>query len=153
MASFKDGKNRDWIISVDVATIKAVRAQLSIDNQQVDLTQIANKDGVLLQRLASDVCFLVDLLWVFCKEQAKREDVDEVEFARGLIGDGIDNASSALIEAMIDFFPRERREILKAMWAKSQEVETLIMDQAKQDVAAMAPTEIAKTIMGQSPGS
>ena len=153
MASFKDSKNRDWIVSVDVATIKVVRARLSIDNQPVDLTQIANKDGVLLDRLARDVCFLVDLLWVLCEEQAPGKNVDEIEFARGLVGDGIDSASSALIEAMIDFFPRERRELLKAMWAKSQEVETLIMDQAKQDVAEMAPTEIAKRIMEQSPGS
>ena len=97
MASFKDSKNRDWIVSVDVATIKAVRARLSIDNQPVDLTQIANKDGVLLDRLAKDVCFLVDLLWVLCEEQAPGKNVDEIEFARGLVGDGIDSASGALL--------------------------------------------------------
>jgi hypothetical protein len=149
MSKFKDNKNREWTILVDVPAIKALRSDLKLD--------IMAQDQPIFDRLAEDPILLVDTLWVLCREQAAVKGVDEIDFARGLTGLAIDHATHSLMESIADFFPPQRRALmmkalgkLKVMESKALDVMDKMLD--KQDVdALMAQMETA--LSESTPGS
>jgi len=104
MAKFKDNKGNEWIVPVNSTTVKRVRDVLDID--LVDLNQTT------INRLIEDTVLLVDVLWVLCERQAKSKKVSEEGFAERLVGDPIDAAVDALLEAIANFFPALRRSLL-----------------------------------------
>lgn len=108
MSSFKDAEGRNWIIAVNVPTIKAVR-ELDTDN----VVNLAETSGDVIDRLEADLVLLVDVLWVLCEKQAKEAGVTEVQFGEALLGDAIEEATKALIEAMVNFTPGQRRLLLR----------------------------------------
>ena len=114
MASFKDPTNRVWHLSLDAPLINKVRKACDID--------LADSEGKSYQRLANDPVLLVDVLWVLVQKQAQGEGVSDEEFGRLLVGDPIEAATSALLEAIVDFFPSRRRELVKAVAEKNAQL-------------------------------
>lgn len=106
MQSFKDAKGRDWQIEITVNVIKKVRATLDID-----LTEV---DGAVYRRL-DDPVTLVDLLWLICEEEAQGRNLTDEDFGCGLVGDPIEDATNALLDAIADFFPGRKRSLIQAM--------------------------------------
>lgn len=111
MSSFKDTAGKSWTIHLDAPTIRAVRNALDLD--------LVDPDGKTYQRLADDPCLLVDCLWLLCQEQAGREGVKEEQFGKSLVGDAIEQATAALLAAIVDFSPTRRRELIQAVTAKN----------------------------------
>jgi hypothetical protein len=116
MRFFRDEKGRDWGLHIDVGTIARIRNEFAIDLSKV----LASREAI--DELAGDVVKLVDVLWGLVKPQAEAKQVTPACFAEGLLGDAIENAGDALIEAIIDFFPSRRRELLRQMWTKGKEL-------------------------------
>jgi len=113
MKTFADNSARTWAITVNVAAVKRVRDLLG-----VNLLEIADQKGKLLERLVEDPCLLCDILFALVKPEADAKGVTDEEFGRGLGGDVLDMATDALLSEIADFFPKGRREILRRILAK-----------------------------------
>lgn len=117
MKKFIDSKGRPWVVEVHVATIKRVKTLAGINLLEV-------VEGELVERLSSDPILLCDVLYSVCKPQADREGVSDEDFGTGLAGEAISEATKALIEALVDFFPEPRRRLLQKAAAKFHQVQT-----------------------------
>jgi hypothetical protein len=113
MPVFKDSAGREWIIRIDAPKIREVRNDCQID--------LAGIDGKAFDKL-QDVCLLVDVLWVLCRGQ--NHGVDAEAFGSSLVGDPIEHATAALVEAVTDFFPTRTRSLLRSLTEKQAAIET-----------------------------
>ncbi|QOJ04334.1 MAG: hypothetical protein HRU71_12925 [Planctomycetia bacterium] len=98
MKTFTDNQNRVWTLAVTVDAIKRVRALLGIDLMQVI-------EGKLIERLSLDPILLCDVVYAICKPEADGRSVNDEEFGRAMAGNAIEQASAALLEDLVDFFP------------------------------------------------
>ena len=120
MSTWKDTQGRTWQLGINVNTIKRVRELAGINLLDVF-------DGHLLNRLAEDPELLVNTLYAVCKPQAEQESVTPEAFAELLVGDAIEEAGAALVQGLIDFFPKDRREVLRRLWAATGKAQTEAM--------------------------
>lgn len=137
MATFKDSTGRDWVLAIDAWTVKQVRIRTG-----VELGKLLDDNMRPLVELVSNCERLVDVLWVLCEEQAARVGVNEVQFARGLGGDGLEQAVRAFEEAFALFCPSRQREILRALAAKVQSVEAATTAKALAAIEAIDPNAV-----------
>ena len=112
MPKFTDADGREWRVDVTLEEIKQVRADL-----EIDLLDVGSKE--LFARLVNDPVLIVDVLYVVLRKEADARSLDAVGFARGLRGDAVDDASRALLEALVAFFPKRRRAVLQAAVTKT----------------------------------
>jgi hypothetical protein len=136
MPEFKDNNGKPWSIVLDAPTIFGVRRDTcdregckhkAGDCAGVDL---AGPDGVAYESLAADPCLLVNVLWLLCKKQAAEAGVDEPQFASGLTGDAIDQATAAMLAGIADFFPPAKRALILAVIAKNNKMREMGMAKA-----------------------
>ena len=114
MRTFKDNAGRTWSVTLNVLQMKRIRAHLGIDLVNVITLDAGGKVKVdLVDRIANDPCLLVDILWVCVEDEAKAAGVTDEEFGRALAGDAIDEATKALLDELVDFFPGAKRLFLK----------------------------------------
>jgi hypothetical protein len=130
MRCFKDNAGRSWTIQINVDTIKRVR-----DLLKINLVEILTSN--LIQKLAEDPCLLGDLLFVICKPDADLQKISDSEFGRGLGGDAIESATTAFLEEMIDFFPLNRRKLLRAAVKRMQDLDNQLMTEAQKNLENM----------------
>lgn len=121
MKTFNDSTGREWQVAVNVAAVKRVRDLLDVD-------LLTAGDGKLFQRLAEDPVLLTDVVYALCKPQADKAEITDEEFGRGMAGEVIDNAVSALLPELVDFFPSPRRAILQKALAKFHKLEAMTQD-------------------------
>ena len=116
MPFFVDNQNRTWQVRITTTEIKRLRETLGLNIVDgFDLR--ANEKRDVLAELADPV-MLVDVLYVICQPQCEAADISDEQFGESLIGDVIDEATTALLEALCDFFPNKKRLILRALMAK-----------------------------------
>jgi hypothetical protein len=112
MPTFRDANSREWLVKLDAPKIAEVRKACGID--------LAALDGQAFGRLDQDPVLLVDVLWVLCRGQ--NPGVTDIQFGEALVGDPIEAATTALIEATIDFFPSRKRSLLRSLTGKQAAV-------------------------------
>ena len=114
MRTFKDNAGRTWSVSLNVLQMKRIRARLGIDLVNVIALEPDGKVKVdLVDRIATDPCLLVDILWVCVEDEAKAAGVSDEDFGRSLAGDSIECATAAFLDELVDFFPGAKRLFLK----------------------------------------
>jgi hypothetical protein len=113
MKTFADNAVRTWAIAVNVATIKRVK-----DLLQVNLLEIADPKGKLLEKIVDDPVLLCDILFCLIKPEADAKGISDEDFGRSLAGDVLGAATDALLAEIADFFPKGRREIMQRILAK-----------------------------------
>jgi hypothetical protein len=123
MTSFTDSQGRTWVLTVNVDAIRRVR-QLT----DVDLLEVVG--GKLLEQLAEDPVLLCDVLFALCKPEADAKQVSDEDFGRAMAGDTIEQATTALLEALADFFPGRKGELLKQAAAKLDQLQARVLDHA-----------------------
>ena len=121
MKTFKDNAGRTWTIAVNVDAIKRVKALLGINLLEV-------LDGKLVERFASDPILLVDVVYAICKTEADAQNVSDVQFGQAMGGNSLDLATTALMEELVDFFPSQRRAMLRKALEKFHQAETMVLD-------------------------
>ena len=127
MSSFKDTKDREWIIDVDIPIAKTIKRNLKID-------LMGAIDGSLFNQLASDYLLIYDLLYALCQDQADRRKIDEIEFAKALDGTAIEAGWAAVCEALVGFFPHEKRSILRDALEQRRKFESIALETASQAI-------------------
>ncbi len=116
MKTFSDNANRTWSVTINVDSIKRVRSLL-------DVNLLDAIDGKLLEQFISDPILLCDVVYVLCKPQADSQNLSDEEFGRAMAGDAIDSATTALLEELVDFFPKGKRELLAKALGKLKTLE------------------------------
>ncbi len=111
MKTFNDNSGRTWTVSLNVGALKRVRSLCEVD-------LMAAVEGKLVERLVTDPVLLCDVLFAICAEEAEKKGVTDEEFGRSLAGDAIDAGTTALLEELVDFFPKRRREVLRSALRK-----------------------------------
>jgi len=96
----------------------------------VDVDLVGATDAQLIQRLAGDPVLLVDVIYALCKPQADERNITDEEFGRAMWGDVIDHATTAMLEALADFFPSRRRELLQRAIGKVRTMERMTLEAA-----------------------
>ena len=144
MKTFLDKDKREWQIVVDVGQIKLVR-----DLVKVDLYGLFTDEA---KRLFSDPPLLVDTLFVLCRAQAEARKMSDEDFGRALSdGDVLEASADALVDAVMDFFPSSRREILRVTVAKSRQLVPDLQTLAMQKINALTVTDLLSASAGALP--
>lgn len=112
MARFKDAKGREWEITIDVNHLRKVRERLQCSLGKFDQ----------VNELAADPIKLVDVLYMLCADQAKRDNTTPEQFGRLMVGDALGDAFDALQDAYLDFCPSRQREADRALLAKTRKL-------------------------------
>lgn len=153
MASFTDATGRTWAVNIDVTTIRRLRSALD-----VNLLDMVEDEGKLLSQLLTDPVLLVDMIYVICKPQADQHNLSDEDFGRALVGDAIDRATDALLEALSAFFPSQRGALLRRLVEKTRKTMALAYQVASKQLDGLEITEadIASrlgSLSTKSPGS
>ena len=99
-----------------------------------------------LAELFGDLEKLVNCLFCACEEQAISKQVNEMEFAKGLMGDTLDEAVKAFLEAIADFFPNpHQRKTLKKFFETATKANEALMGMEAEKAEEML-TGIEKQI-------
>ena len=126
MKSFTDNLGRTWTLVVNVAAIKRVRALCGVDlNAIVEVDKDNNPSAELLERLSTDPVLLVDVLYAVCKTECDQKGVSDEDFGAAMAGDAIEQATAALLDEVVDFFPTAKRAALQKILAATRRFEVL----------------------------
>lgn len=133
MPKFKDAKDREWDLALNVGLLGKLRKEAGFD---LGKNTTAER---LSETLFADPEMIVRVLWVLCESQAEKTGVSPEEFGYGFDGPSINSAITAFIEAIIDFFHRPaaatamKAKLPQMMGSFDQKVQTIglaAMDQA-----------------------
>lgn len=142
MKSFTDNTGRTWTLVVNVSAIRRVRALCGVDLCSIVELDKDNKPNTeLLERLSTDPVLLVDVLYAVCKPECDGRNVSDEDFGSAMAGDAIEHASSALLDEIIDFFPRTKRMLLQKILSATRrfgeitrgKVESFLKDSSFED--------------------
>ncbi|MEX2091388.1 MAG: hypothetical protein WD971_01860, partial [Pirellulales bacterium] len=108
----------------------------------------------LLSRLADPVT-LVDVLYVLILPQAEEKNVTDEQFASALGGDTLTEATTALLEALCDFFQEPQRTFLRMVLAatKRKQAEAMTLLETEGDKLIQTALEKAVNIKTVQTGS
>ena len=129
MRTFKDNAGRTWTLALDVWTVKQVRDLLAMD--LLDLGESPGKPSLLV-RLISDPVLLVDVIYAVCRDQAAGAGISDEQFGRAMAGDAIEQATTAVLEELVDFFPSRRRIVLRKAMDKLRSLESVVLEAAQR---------------------
>lgn len=133
MPSFKDAAGREWLVKLSGPRIDEV-------NKATGVNLVSLSDPVF-PKFAEDMSLIPRCLWLICRKQAMQSNVDAEQFGEAVAGDCLEQAVSALTEAILDFFPQSTRDTLRALSRQDAATKSAAMDLLKttlenQDFAA-----------------
>lgn len=113
MATFKDNRDQEWEINLIAPLAEKIRADC-------DPNFLRNDDEVdnTYLRLAGDPVLLCRVIFLLCAVQRQQRNLSEEDFYMQIVGNAIDRATDALLEAMFQFTPKRTRVILEAFAAQ-----------------------------------
>ncbi len=127
MRTFTDNAGRTWTIAINVDCIRRLRATLNIDLLEA-------VEGKMIERLVGDPILLCDCIYVICKPDADQRNISDEDFGRAMAGDAIEYATTSLLEELVDFFPRNRRELLSKALLKFRSLESKAIELADKQL-------------------
>ena len=125
MKTFTDNTGRTWTLLVNVATIKRVRALCGVDLNSIIEVEDGKPTTKLLERLSTDPVLLVDVLYAVCRPECEQKGVSDEDFGAAMAGDAIEQATSALLDEVIDFFPEAKRLAFRKILSASRRFEEM----------------------------
>jgi hypothetical protein len=120
MHCFNDKNGQQWTLDLTVGSARRVKAACNVDLINLVNFDENTSEASELERLVSDPCLLVSVVYTLCEKQAVERSLDGEAFADVFSGETIENAINALIEEIISFSPPMRRKMLAKMYQTSQ---------------------------------
>ena len=120
MKSFTDNTGRTWALVVNVATIKRVRALCGVDLNSIVEVEDGKPSAKLLERLSGDPVLLVDVLYAVCRPECEQKGVSDEDFGAAMAGDAVEQATDALLDEIVDFFPAAKRKAFQRILSASR---------------------------------
>lgn len=125
MSTFTDNQGREWHLELTIPEARRIRKLLGID--------ILNFDAALPQ-LSADPILLCDVLFLLVEEQATRQQVTDDQFGSALVGQALESAADAFVEALINFFPPRRQKLLQTMQQTARELDLALTGLAENQI-------------------
>ena len=141
-ARFIDRRRREWRLELNYTLGKHIADVTGLDF-------INAHDGKALLGVMQSDETLVQVLWLFCEEQAVAANVDETEFGRGLDGLTLELAINALEECVLNFCRPARRVAIQAVREKAHEVEAAQAELVATKVRSPALAQAMATKMAE----
>lgn len=142
MRRFTDNDGREWVVSVNVAAVKRVRALTG-----VDLLGLLDPSSCVAEKLADPVT-LCDVLFAVVSPDADKRGVASECFGAAMGGDAIDSATAALMAEVVDFFPSaQRRELGHKLLAAAQVIATRQAEAMANAARETTPEAIAEQVL------
>jgi len=139
-AKWTDSEGREWSTAINVHAIQRAR-------NLVGVNLVDAFDGKLFVQLADDPVLLVNTIYAVCKPQADDRNISDEEFGALLVGDAIDEAAEALAQGVFDFFPRNRREVLRRLWTKTAKARSAATELATSKLNSPRIDEALEAVM------
>ena len=121
--TFTDTEGRRWTFAVNVLTARRVKDELGID-----LLAGLDPESDVFERLAGDVFTLFDVMACLLTDQLKERDLTSEDLGQSLDEQTCEQALRALVEALIDFFPPQKRKVLgrafQRVWTAAEQQQT-----------------------------
>ena len=146
MKTFTDNTGRTWTLLVNVATIKRVRALCGVDLNSIIEVEDGKPTTKLLERLSTDPVLLVDVIYAVCRPECEQKGVSDEDFGAAMAGDAIEQATSALMDEVIDFFPEAKRLAFRKILSASRRFEEMAR---KRLAAAMADSGFEDRVVSE----
>ncbi len=127
MKTFKDTAGRTWTVAINVATVRRVKDLLGED-------LLSAVGGDLVDRLSVDPVLLCNIIYVVCKEEADAKSISDEDFGKAMAGDAIEQATTAFLEDLADFFPGRRGRLLKKALDKLNALQERAFDVAETKI-------------------
>src|SRR5688572_4788438 len=102
MHQFKDSTGRVWSIAMSMAQAKKLK-----EHPQLKIDVLDGGDS--LMRLATNPYDTANALYLLCEAQCLKSEVTDEQFGEALAGDVIDEATKALMNELVLFFPKRQR--------------------------------------------
>ncbi len=121
MRQFQDNANRKWEVVINVGTVRRVR-----DLLQVDLPGLFEREMEPLLELLRDPVRIVEVVWGLIEKQAGGAQVTPEMFGEAMGGDALQGASDALVDGLVDFFPRQKAASLRRLLGEARKAQAEI---------------------------
>lgn len=145
MPTFKDNAGREWTLTLTLADVVRVKRQAKFNIVDgFDLGTKAKRNIFTVANEDPEVLF--DVLYVLCKPQCDERNITGEQFAEGLFGESLEAATTALLEALCDFFQPSKRKVLRALWKRMQARQSAMTDEAIEQAASV----VIDRVMSQS---
>lgn len=135
MATFKDREGKQWTVEVTHGHVKPLRDECGLDLQDVLKEGEANPLAGLLVKMYGDPEQFGRLMWVICGRDAERANISPEDFAYRFNGQVMEDAATAVYEAVFEYFPPLRKAAKKAATA-FREMMNQVTDAATKKVDA-----------------
>lgn len=146
MTTFKDITGKLWRVDFTIGTCRKLKSAADLD--------FANAhDGKAVAAIQADDEKMVQALWLLCDEQAKERNITEDGFACLLDGNVLEEAQTAIEDALLSFIRPERRAALAAIFEKKKEAMDKAMALAVAKVQAVNIDEALTAQLSSTPGN
>lgn len=146
MKSFEDARGNRWEITVNAAALIKVEDALG-----VSFARPGDDDGPFM-RIFYDPLFCFRVAWLLCEDAARTKSMTSEQFSDLLIGDALDGARVAVMQAIADFLPGQaRREAAVKLISVLQRAEAAMIGGALDKLNAVdIEAMIGEAMDGQS---
>jgi len=114
VASFKDAKDREWVIELDPPIIDVVNNEL-----QVSLYTILDNGMQPLKELLENRPVFYNVVYILVREQCQAKGISDREWLKGIKGDATEAMCEAFYRALAEFHPKKKRELLIQLMEES----------------------------------
>jgi len=144
MKFFKDANNREWMIKIDNNAIKRIEAITGIEHFIPKL-----EDPNFFEMFIGDPVMICDTIYAICKPQAEKQNINDEQFGEILVGEPIEHALYAFMEALVEYFPPKKARVHAEKWRRAcQIVETGLEKQYQALVSPDLEDQINQALSG-----
>lgn len=130
MKPFRTTDGREWLIAVNVATVKRCR-----DLTGVNLLGVVD-DQSALQSIFQDHVKFCEVLCAVVRPQLVEQAMSDDDFFALIDGSVVEASAEALIGEIVDFFQEPRKGLLKKALAKYQQAAARVNSRTTQQAEA-----------------
>ena len=124
-------------------SIKRVRGLTEVD--------LGKPSQATLTEISEDPITLCDVLYAVCKPQVDAAGLTDEDFGRGLAGDVIGEATTALLEELANFTRNpQRRELMRRAWQRLERLQQVQTEAMMRTLATLESPEIEQRIMAEA---
>lgn len=137
---FRDDQGRPWLLALTVEAAKRVKGSVTVAGEDGKTVPFDLVDTAAINQtitvLRSQYLTVGETLCAILAPQIEAKGLTHSQFLDGLRGDSLDDATKALEEELINFFPKSKRKMIALIAGKMEEVQTVMMLQAEAQLEA-----------------
>jgi hypothetical protein len=145
MAKFTDANGNEWIIKIDPVLVDEVYAETKAGNPEgLSLYKLLDGGFENFRELLENIPLLLNVVHLLIREQAQAKGIDTPNFLRGMNGDAIEAASEALYDALVEFAPKKKRELMASLKTEAKALAEPLLSKASDKAMMILRKQFGK---------